>query len=123
IQPICLPEKTQQFLPGINCSIAGWGRIMNQGPTSDILQEAEVPLISNEKCQQWMPEYSITENMICAGYDIGGIDSCQGDSGGPLTSEDGNKWFLVGVTSFGYNCSLPKRPGVYVRVTMFVDWI
>ncbi|KFZ62161.1 Enteropeptidase, partial [Antrostomus carolinensis] len=123
IQPICLPEKNQQFLPGINCWIAGWGNIMNEGPTSDILQEAEVPLISNEKCQQWMPEYSITENMICAGYDIGGVDSCQGDSGGPLTAEDGNKWFLVGVTSFGRECALPKRPGVYVRVTMFVDWI
>ncbi|NXT85621.1 ENTK Enteropeptidase, partial [Zapornia atra] len=27
IQPICLPEKTQQFLPGIYCSIAGWGSI------------------------------------------------------------------------------------------------
>ncbi|NXH20752.1 ENTK Enteropeptidase, partial [Bucco capensis] len=27
IQPICLPEKHQQFLPGINCSIAGWGMI------------------------------------------------------------------------------------------------
>uniref|UniRef100_A0A8C3KHB0 Enteropeptidase n=1 Tax=Calidris pygmaea TaxID=425635 RepID=A0A8C3KHB0_9CHAR len=123
IQPICLPEKNQQFLPGINCSIAGWGTIMNEGPTSDILQEAKVPLISNEKCQQWMPEYIITENMICAGYDTGGVDSCQGDSGGPLTFEDGNKWILVGVTSFGYECALPERPGVYVRVTMFVDWI
>ncbi|KFR12712.1 Enteropeptidase, partial [Opisthocomus hoazin] len=123
IQPICLPEENQQFLPGINCSIAGWGSITNEGVTSDILQEAEVPLISNEKCQQQMPEYNITENMICAGYDIGGVDSCQGDSGGPLTSEDGDKCFLVGVTSFGYECALPKRPGVYVRVTMFVDWI
>ncbi|NXX87775.1 ENTK Enteropeptidase, partial [Centropus bengalensis] len=27
IQPICLPEKNQQFLPGINCFIAGWGNI------------------------------------------------------------------------------------------------
>ncbi|NXG84268.1 ENTK Enteropeptidase, partial [Stercorarius parasiticus] len=27
IQPICLPEKNQWFLPGINCSIAGWGTI------------------------------------------------------------------------------------------------
>ncbi|XP_064008223.1 enteropeptidase [Pogoniulus pusillus] len=123
IQPICLPEKNQQFLPGTNCSIAGWGSIRPNGPTSNILKEAEVPLISNEKCQQWMPEYSITENMICAGYDKGGIDSCQGDSGGPLTCEDGNKWFLVGVTSFGHQCALPKRPGVYVRVSMFVDWI
>ncbi|NXR49087.1 ENTK Enteropeptidase, partial [Hippolais icterina] len=123
IQPICLPEKNQQFLPGINCSIAGWGNIKNEGPTSDILQEAEVPLLSNEKCQQWMPKYNITENMLCAGYDMGGVDSCQGDSGGPLTFQDGDKWFLVGVTSFGEGCALPQRPGVYARVTMFVDWI
>uniref|UniRef100_H0ZXF1 Transmembrane serine protease 15 n=1 Tax=Taeniopygia guttata TaxID=59729 RepID=H0ZXF1_TAEGU len=123
IQPICLPEKNQQFLPGIKCSIAGWGNIRNEGPSSNILQEAEVPLLSNEKCQQWMPKYNITENMLCAGYDMGGIDSCQGDSGGPLTFEDGDKWFLVGVISFGERCALPQRPGVYVRVTMFVDWI
>ncbi|NXD06723.1 ENTK Enteropeptidase, partial [Nothocercus nigrocapillus] len=123
IQPICLPEENQEFLPGSYCSIAGWGRIVNQGPTSNILQEAEVPLITNEKCQQWMPEYSITENMVCAGYDQGGVDSCKGDSGGPLMFEDGNKWFLAGVTSFGYQCALPQRPGVYTRVTRFVDWI
>ncbi|KAM4788440.1 enteropeptidase-like [Cyanocitta cristata] len=133
IQPICLPERNQQFLPGINCSIAGWGHIRNEGgssswktltgPPSNVLQEAEVPLISNEKCQQWLPKYNITENMFCAGYDTGGIDSCQGDSGGPLTFEDGDKWFLVGVVSFGEGCALPQRPGVYVRVTMFVDWI
>ncbi|XP_034970884.2 enteropeptidase isoform X3 [Zootoca vivipara] len=30
IQPICFPEKNQQFLPGTNCSIAGWGRTTNQ---------------------------------------------------------------------------------------------
>ncbi|KAK2540967.1 hypothetical protein Q9233_001020 [Columba guinea] len=98
-------------------------KVQYTGPTSNVLQEAEVPLISNEKCQQLMPEYNITENMICAGHDAGGVDSCQGDSGGPLTFEDGNKWVLIGVTSFGYGCALPKRPGVYVRVTMFVDWI
>uniref|UniRef100_A0A8C3QMC8 Transmembrane serine protease 15 n=1 Tax=Cyanoderma ruficeps TaxID=181631 RepID=A0A8C3QMC8_9PASS len=77
IQPICLPEKDQQFLPGINCSIAGWGNIEDEGPTSNVLQEAEVPLLSNEKCQQWLPKYNITENMLCAGYDMGGVDSCQ----------------------------------------------
>lgn len=38
-------------------------------------------------------------------------------------SEDGNQWVLVGVTSFGYKCAVAQRPGVYVRVAMFVDWI
>ncbi|XP_032641901.1 enteropeptidase [Chelonoidis abingdonii] len=123
IQPICLPEASQHFLPGMNCSIAGWGTTTNQGSTANILQEAEVPLITNEKCQQMLPEYNITENMMCAGYDEGGVDSCQGDSGGSLMSQDNNRWLLAGVTSFGYQCALPQRPGVYVRVTQFVDWI
>ncbi|KAG6936684.1 transmembrane protease, serine 15, partial [Chelydra serpentina] len=104
-------------------SIAGWGRTTYQGSTANILQEAEVSLITNEKCQQWMPEYNITENMMCAGYDEGGVDSCQGDSGGSLMSQDNNRWLLAGVISFGYRCALPQRPGVYVRVTQFVDWI
>lgn len=47
------------------------------GSVANVLQEAEVPLITREKCQQEMPEYNITENVICAGYDEGGIDSCQ----------------------------------------------
>nr|XP_002716708.1 enteropeptidase [Oryctolagus cuniculus] len=123
IQPICLPEENQVLSPGKNCSIAGWGRLIYQGLTADILQEAEVPLLSNEKCQQQMPEYSITENMVCAGYEEGGIDTCQGDSGGPLMCQENNRWFLAGVTSFGYQCARPNRPGVYVRVPRFTEWI
>ncbi|KAM4889441.1 enteropeptidase [Thomomys bottae] len=123
IQPICLPEENQVFLPERNCSIAGWGTVAYEGPTADILQEANIPLLSNEKCQQQMPEYNITENMICAGYEEGGIDSCQGDSGGPLMCQDDNSWVLVGVTSFGYQCAVPHRPGVYVRVPRFTEWI
>ncbi|KAM6447209.1 enteropeptidase isoform 7-T7 [Liasis olivaceus] len=123
IQPICFPEKNKQFLPGTKCSIAGWGTTTHQGATASILQEAEVPLIIHQKCKQLMPEYNITENMICAGYDKGGIDSCQGDSGGPLMCQENKKWFLVGVTSFGYKCALPYRPGIYVDVLKFVDWI
>ncbi|KAH0517716.1 Enteropeptidase [Microtus ochrogaster] len=123
IQPICLPEENQIFSPGRICSIAGWGATENGGSTVNVQQEADVPLVSNEKCQQQLPEYNITGNMICAGYEEGGIDSCQGDSGGPLMCQENNRWFLVGVTSFGVKCALPNRPGVYVRVSEFVEWI
>ncbi|XP_058378935.1 enteropeptidase [Diceros bicornis minor] len=123
IQPICLPEENQVFPPGRVCTIAGWGTVAYQGSTADILQEADVPLVSNEKCQQQMPEYNITENMVCAGYDEGGVDSCQGDSGGPLMCQENSRWFLAGVTSFGYQCARPNRPGVYVRVSRFTEWI
>ncbi|XP_069801753.1 enteropeptidase isoform X2 [Dendropsophus ebraccatus] len=123
IQPICLPESQDVFSPGLYCSIAGWGRTESQGPVPNILQEAKVPLISNEKCQQRMSEYNISNTMICAGYDEGGIDTCQGDSGGPLMCQVENRWILVGVTSFGVGCAQPNRPGVYARVSSFSDWI
>ncbi|XP_046956421.1 enteropeptidase [Lynx rufus] len=123
IQPICLLEENHVFPPGRICSIAGWGRLIHQGPTANILQEANVPLLSNEKCQQQMPEYNITENMVCAGYEEGGIDSCQGDSGGPLMCQENNRWFLAGVTSFGYQCARPNRPGVYALAPRFTEWI
>ncbi|XP_068126675.1 enteropeptidase-like [Hyperolius riggenbachi] len=123
IQPMCLPESVQSFPTGLNCSIAGWGRTESGGPVPNILQEARVPLISNEKCQQQMPEYNITHSMICAGYEEGGVDTCQGDSGGPLMCQQEDRWYLTGVTSFGYGCAQPQRPGVYARVTTFTEWI
>lgn len=37
--------------------------------------------------------------------------------------QENNRWLLVGVTSFGVRCALANRPGVYVRVSEFVEWI
>ena len=47
----------------------------------------------------------------------------QGDSGGPLVCYQGNSWVQYGITSFGRGCGLPKKPGVYARVSSFSDWI
>ncbi|XP_067896124.1 enteropeptidase [Heterodontus francisci] len=123
VQPVCLPDRKQQFLPGMRCYIAGWGALVENGPPASVLQEAAIPLVSNEKCQQQLPQYNITGNMMCAGYEEGGVDTCQGDSGGPLVCKQDSQWFLAGVTSFGHGCGLPNSAGVYVRVTEFVDWI
>lgn len=58
---------------------AGWGTLKEDGKPSCILQEVEVPIISNEDCRN--TNYSskmISDNMMCAGYPTtGGKDSCQ----------------------------------------------
>uniref|UniRef100_A0A4W3HC61 Enteropeptidase n=1 Tax=Callorhinchus milii TaxID=7868 RepID=A0A4W3HC61_CALMI len=125
IQPVCLPDRSQFFPSGLKCTIAGWGYALYQmqGLFINILQEAVVPLVANDKCQEQLPQYNITGNMLCAGYEEGNIDTCQGDSGGPLVCEEDGRWFLAGVTSFGSGCARPQSPGVYARVTEYLDWI
>ncbi|CAH1274046.1 TMPRSS5 [Branchiostoma lanceolatum] len=91
----------------------------------DVLKQAHVPLVSNNKCNN-APDLAgrITGFMMCAGYyDSGGHDTCRGDSGGPLVCSTGGRWTLYGVTSWGAGCARPKSPGVYARVSSMLGWV
>uniref|UniRef100_A0A8C0C3P3 Transmembrane serine protease 3 n=1 Tax=Buteo japonicus TaxID=224669 RepID=A0A8C0C3P3_9AVES len=98
--------------------------VFSTGDTSDTMNYAGVPLISNTICNH-RDVYGgiITPSMLCAGFLKGGVDTCQGDSGGPLACEDMSIWKLVGTTSFGVGCAEKNKPGVYSRTTSFLDWI
>uniref|UniRef100_A0A8C4IBZ6 Acrosin n=1 Tax=Dicentrarchus labrax TaxID=13489 RepID=A0A8C4IBZ6_DICLA len=128
VQPVCTPHSvTQEFrLNFTHCFITGWGSTYYKGRMMNRLQEAEVELIDRRTCNltTWYGGL-ITDNMICAGLESGAADSCQGDSGGPLQcySQDEERFFLVGVTSFGDECGLPHRPGVYARTSRFAGWL
>ena len=51
------------------------------------------------------------------------ISNLQGDSGGPLQLLFNNHWIQIGIVSFGNKCADPGYPGVYTRVTEFLEWI
>lgn len=112
---------------GYKATASGWGTLKEDGKPSCILQEVEVPVISNDRCVSETNYTSkmITPNMLCAGYPgKGERDSCQGDSGGPLVIERPDKRLsLIGVVSWGNGCARKDFPGVYTRVTRFMTWI
>ncbi|XP_052744134.1 uncharacterized protein LOC112056709 [Bicyclus anynana] len=132
IQPICLPTteyiKMQDYTHSSVYWTAGWG-ITEFGEQSLVKRKVDIEAVPIDVCRAAIPEIpeSSSPGLICAGGQQG-KDSCRGDSGGPLMREVRENyranWFLYGVTSFGSKrCGLAGIPGVYTRVTAYMDWI
>ena len=56
-------------------------------------------------------------------YKEGGVDTCQGDSGGPLVCPQDGKYVLQGITSWGFGCAEAELPGVYTKVSDYINWM
>uniref|UniRef100_A0A8C4Y7R7 Serine protease 33-like n=1 Tax=Gopherus evgoodei TaxID=1825980 RepID=A0A8C4Y7R7_9SAUR len=133
ILPVCLPDRNDSIANGTLCWVTGWGAVRTGEslPAPRTLQEVQVSLIDVETCNDLYSKpitgfpgsHPIKDGMVCAGYPEGGKDSCQGDSGGPLVCSQAGSWFLIGIVSWGIECGLPYRPGVYTQVSAYSDWI
>lgn len=133
IKPICLPGGQTGDYAGQRIDVAGWGYTEFGGTASNKLQEVSLPVVGISECQ---PKYENSPSFqrqfpggfgntkLCAAEKAGGKDACQGDSGGPMVRKLGDgRYELIGVVSAGVGCGTPGFPGVYTRVSAYLDWI
>ncbi|XP_053678187.1 uncharacterized protein LOC128728581 [Anopheles nili] len=128
VAPACLWLEDEVRFPRLFS--AGWGITGFGEDKTKILLKVDLAPVNKSECSRFYTSAErglrngLHEHHLCAGDDR--MDTCPGDSGGPLHVKllHNAKMtpFLVGVTSFGKPCGLAS-PGVYVRVSRFVDWI
>ncbi len=131
VQPISLMCSDQVSAgaqdPGVMTVVTGWGNTSQGGNGSDVLQYIEVPVVAYNdpglNFPGWVSINTTTE--ILVGEVDGGVDSCQGDSGGPVAvrNVEDTDWLLLGITSWGSGCAQVGRPGVYTKVSNYINWI
>lgn len=117
----CLPNFANS-LENKQCWVTGWGTQASGGEQPDVLMEAQIKIISQQRCLE-AHQVGIDEGMMCAGVEEGGIDACQGDSGGPLVCDFNRIWHVEGVVSWGDGCGDQGLFGVYAKVREFMPWI
>lgn len=134
------PSSLRPILINVNASIAdsrdfvrvaGYGQMTETDKSDGQLRQVDMEVVPMRLCRLRFARANPTlaakllrDVQMCAGVDAGGCDACQGDSGGPLWRFDSKSNLVqVGLVSFGIGCARARFPGVYTRVSAFVEWM
>jgi secreted trypsin-like serine protease len=85
-------------------------------------------IYSNEFCSNVSPAAIKNWDMqLCCGDINGERDACQGDSGGGLFIQKKfsniSRYTIEGIVSYGEQCASLMKPGIYTRISYYIDWI
>ncbi|XP_066521100.1 hepatocyte growth factor-like protein isoform X2 [Hoplias malabaricus] len=121
VSQICLPPERYIVPEGTVCEIAGWGDTKGTGDES-VLNVAQMQVQSNSECNKYF-KGRVRENEMCTTPFYGGVGACERDYGGPLACQNSDCWVLEGVIIPMRRCGHPGQPNIFIRVSLYVDWI
>lgn len=139
VQPSCWESQRS-----INdkLTVVGWGKTGTyqisktiNGVYSNEQRALEVPVVKTNDCKNDFG-FNVDKTHLCAGGNSG-EDSCSGDSGGGLFSNilegkagvenvgrvKNDRWEVVGIVSYGSSRCGDGNPGIYTRVSQYIQWI
>uniref|UniRef100_A0A240PKB9 Peptidase S1 domain-containing protein n=1 Tax=Anopheles epiroticus TaxID=199890 RepID=A0A240PKB9_9DIPT len=131
---VCLPpagsDPSHADITGV-----GWGEVPNfvepRKLPQTILKKAQLHHLSHEQCQQTLRKlmgrrYQLHRSFLCATAQYSEMLPCSGDTGSPYMTETvpGNdRYYLVGLSSWGYDCNRQGTPTVLTNVAYHREWI
>ncbi|XP_044609968.1 hepatocyte growth factor-like protein isoform X5 [Equus asinus] len=118
---ICLPPARHVIPPGTKCEIAGWSETKGTGDNA-VLNVASLNVISNQECNV-KHRGRVHESEMCTEGLLAPVGACEGDYGGPLACFTHDCWVLEGIIIPNQVCARPRWPAIFMRVSVFVDWI
>uniref|UniRef100_A0A4W5NUZ4 Macrophage stimulating 1 n=1 Tax=Hucho hucho TaxID=62062 RepID=A0A4W5NUZ4_9TELE len=122
VSQICLPPERYIVPDGTLCEIAGWGETQGTSTDDSVLNVAQIPVLSNKDCNNYF-RGRVRENEMCTNSFQGGVGACERDYGGPLACQNSDCWVLEGVIIPMRRCGHPGQPNIFIRVSVYVDWI
>ncbi|XP_048510992.1 CLIP domain-containing serine protease 14D isoform X2 [Athalia rosae] len=119
VQSICILQSENYNLIGRSPTLVGWGKTSNQLEKSSKQQWLQTKVLPKQDCSIFIGRgYSVE---MCAGSMK---EPCSGFSGSPLVIKYGDTYTLVGILSYGSDCSLNSNsPSAYVSVAKHAEWI
>ncbi|XP_055531281.1 phenoloxidase-activating factor 2-like [Wyeomyia smithii] len=132
IESICLPPEDLEIDNGY-VTATGWGVTpTNRNDSQKILKKLELSYKEHLECERILrsvlrnSQFRLHDSFLCAGGEPM-VDTCRGDAGSPVifpVPDDFNdRYYLVGMVSWGIGCGRQGVPAAYTAVAKFRNWI
>jgi secreted trypsin-like serine protease len=115
---ICLPNFNINVIQANDKLYAvGFGLVASNSLfSSNLLRQVDLKMYPFETCNNTLSEIkSDSTSQLCVGDLTQSKDTCQGDSGSPLMYNYMNRWYVIGIVSYGRGCGIPEYPGIKSR--------
>ncbi|EAL38781.3 AGAP012036-PA [Anopheles gambiae str. PEST] len=130
VRPACLPFNYlfDESLASPRVLSLGWGEYQ-QGTMSDSKRIVQLEIIKEDECGDQLKKWqrfniSMISSVMCTVGVLAGQDVCEGDSGAPIVQIRNDRYFVIGVVSFGPKCGMGTgTAGMSTRVSEYKNWI
>uniref|UniRef100_A0A182K7B7 Peptidase S1 domain-containing protein n=1 Tax=Anopheles christyi TaxID=43041 RepID=A0A182K7B7_9DIPT len=132
---VCLPPAHSDPPTGADVIGVGWGVVPNfvepRKLPQTILKKAQLRHLPHELCQQTLRKlmgrrYQLHASFLCTTAQDSEMLPCSGDTGSPYMAETvhgSDRYYLVGLSSWGYDCNKQSAPTVLTNVAYHRQWI